>query len=328
MKKGIVFMAAMATSLVVFAQKKKSENIISDSAIIATSSEAACKCIDSIPTYNKSKLDIANMANDCIDKQVMTYQMMSKLTNSMGSLEDMLADNKKKKKGKTNEIIINTNTDAAEYKKYYYDLERDLMANCQSLQTKIASSDLIKEKSLSKNPLAMLAFSQALDAANDTIALDYYKKAVEKDANFVFAWDNLGLTYRKLRQYDKAIHAYQQSLNIDPNNEIPLQNLAVVYIHIERYEEAIKTYEKMALLSPNNPEVFYGLGHVYANFLNENEKGLDNICKAYNLYTQQKSPYRTDAESIMSAVYHKMKKAGKEKKFYSILKDNNIEVND
>ncbi|MDG2433581.1 hypothetical protein, partial [Flavobacterium sp.] len=69
------------------------------------------------------------------------------------------------------------------------------------------------------------------------------------------------------------------------------------------------------------------LGNVYALNLKEYEKGLDNMCKAYNLYVSQKSPYRTDAESIINMIYAELKKQGKETQFNQILKDNNITQN-
>ena len=48
------------------------------------------------------------------------------------------------------------------------------------------------------------------------------------------------------------------------------------------------------------------------------------MCKAYNLYIQQKSPYRADAEKVINIIYYEMKKQGKEEKFNEILKANNI----
>jgi len=66
------------------------------------------------------------------------------------------------------------------------------------------------------------------------------------------------------------------------------------------------------------------LGDVYATKLNDYEKGLEYMCKAYNLYIEQKSPYRADAEKVINIIYYEMKKQGKEEKFNEILKANNI----
>lgn len=51
------------------------------------------------------------------------------------------------------------------------------------------------------------------------------------------------------------------------------------------------------------------------------------MCKAYVIYTQQKSPYRTDAEKVIAYIYSEMKKQNKTDKFNEVLKANNINQN-
>jgi tetratricopeptide (TPR) repeat protein len=97
-----------------------------------------------------------------------------------------------------------------------------------------------------------------------------------------------------------------------------------VYIYKKEYKKAVKSYEKLAKIDPNNPEVYYGIGNIYAVYLNEYEKALDNLCQAYNIYSEQKSPYRTDAEKLIQLVYGEMKKQGKEAKFDEILEKHHI----
>ena len=48
-----------------------------------------------------------------------------------------------------------------------------------------------------------------------------YEKALEIDPVFAFAWDNLGLTYRRLEKYDLALDAYRKSLELVPNGFMP-----------------------------------------------------------------------------------------------------------
>jgi tetratricopeptide (TPR) repeat protein len=52
---------------------------------------------------------------------------------------------------------------------------------------------------------------------------------VKIDPNFAYAYDNMGICYRRLEEYDKAIEAYEKSLKIDPYGTMPLQNLGIVY---------------------------------------------------------------------------------------------------
>jgi tetratricopeptide (TPR) repeat protein len=284
----------------------------------------ACKCIDSVDTYNKSKKEISKGINSCIDKQMMAYQLGKQLS----SIKDLL----KEKEGnyvenKQVNVEINVNPESDSYKKNYYEMETYLMDNCPAVKDKIAANDQIGEKSLSNNPDAMRFYELALDETklgNFEKAIDYYKKALVYDKEFAFAYDNMGICYRRLNEFDKAIESYEKSLEIDPNGMMPLQNIGIVYIYKKQYKKAVKSYEKLAKIDPDNPEVYYGLGNVYAVHLAEYEKALTNLCIAYRIYTTQKSPYRSDAEKLIQIVYDEMKKEGKEDKFDEILKKNNI----
>ncbi len=294
---------------------KEVDTLVKPEEILFESSTLACKCIDSIPAINKSTKEKSIQIRKCIDDQVIAYQSAVKLslivyTEPTDSLN----------------ISINVNPESKEYKKYYYEIERDLMDNCSSLKNLIGSNDVEGKNSFSKNPDAIDAYNDGLKwlNANDyEKALPYFQKAVEIDANFAFAWDNLGIIHRNLGNYKEAIKAYKKSIDINEINRTPLQNLALVYMFQEKYKKAIRTYKKLGKINEDNPEVFYGIGNAYKN-LEEYEKSLDNMCKAYNLYISQNSPYRTDAEKIINILYKKMKSDGKENRFKEILKSNNI----
>ena len=200
----------------------------------------ACDCIDSVDTYNKSVDDVTKEISECIDKNVDAYQLGSKLMSI-----DLLKDNQANEKGKRKiNITINTNKNTSEYKKYYYEMERYLMENCPSLKRKIAGNEKQNNKSISKNEEAKKLYDRGLDeAANNNYekAIYYYEAALKLDPEFAFAWDNLGLTYRKMDNYDKAIESYQKSLEIDPDGRMPLQNIAVAYQYKKDFQAAINT---------------------------------------------------------------------------------------
>lgn len=286
----------------------------------------SCKCIDSINAYNKSTEEVTKEISNCINQQTGALQLGKKLL-SIDALQEKPKDKETKKQV---DISINTNENSKEYKQSYYELERYLMSNCSATKEKVAGTEKQSSKSVSENKKALELYSLGLKETkkeNFQKAPEYFEKAVIEDPEFAFAWDNLGISYRRLDNYDKAIEAYSKSIALDPNGKMPLQNIAVAYLHKKEFDKALTAYEKLAEVDDNNPEVFYGIGNIYAMDLKEYEKGLDNMCKAYNLYIDQKSPYRTDAETIINMIYAEMKKQGKEAQFNKILQDNNITQN-
>lgn len=272
----------------------------------------ACKCIDSISLSGKGKKEIAEEINTCIDKEVAGYQVALKIYHSMVDA------------GKNNEIRINTNKESDEYIKHYYEIERWLNDSCKAFRIAAATNDRKSENSVSKDPVAIDYYEQGVTLMQEEKYKDaesYFVKAVQQDKNFAFAWDNLGICRRKQNNLDGAIEAYNKSLEIDPLGMVPLQNIAIVYIYKKDYDNAIKAYERMATIHPDDPEIYYGIGAIYTYNKPDMEKALRNLCKAYNLYADAKSPYRSDAEKLISTVYAQMKKDGKEDLFYSILKE-------
>lgn len=310
----------MAVYSVGISQKNKES---ASNSLLRELSENACKCVDSIITINRSNAEISKDISSCIDKQTGAYQLGSKLMN----IDDLKADAKEINGKKQINISINMNENSEDYKDSYYEIEKYLMNNCPKLKEKIGSNEKINAKSLSFNNKALEYYDKGIaesEKEHFEKAVKYFEKAVNEDPEFAFAWDNLGLNYRKLNKYDEAIAAYKKSLEIDPFGLMPLQNIAVVYQYTKEYDKAIDAYQRLSLVDSNNPEVFYGMGNVYANSLFEYEKGLDYMCKAYNMYIAIKSPYRADAETAINIIYAAMKKQGKEDKFDEILKDNNI----
>ena len=327
MKKKLLFLSMFIFSTCIYSQVDSTSQSVSSkfdkNQFLKELSDNACKCIDSINTYNKIVDTVSSEINNCIDKQVGVYQMGLKLT-SIGDLSEIDKDKE------TINIIINSNPNSKEYKKYYYEIEKYLMTNCSPIKAKMAANDIVKESSRSNNNEAIKYYNLGIDESkkeNYEKALEYYKKAVVFDPNFAFAYDNIGICSRKLNKIDDAIDAYEKSLKIDPNGTVPLQNIAIAYIFKKEYKKGVKAYEKLAKLDPNNPEVFYGIGNIYAQYLFEYEKALENLCQAYTIYIQQKSPYRTDAEKLINIVYSEMKKQGKEKTFNDILEKYNINQN-
>jgi tetratricopeptide (TPR) repeat protein len=318
-KKRITILIPIFICSLFFSQKAK-DKLPTAEKILQELSESTCKCIDSINGYNKIKDSINKEISACIDKKVLVYEMSKSLAKTNADIE-----NGKIKDKKVN-ITINSNPESDDYKRAYYEIETHLMQNCSRLKDLVNAAES-KNDLMSKNPEAIDFYNKAIDASKKEDwkeAIKNYKSAVEKDPKFTYAWDNMGVCYRRIGEYDNAINAYKKSLEIDPKGKMSLQNIAMAYIYKKEYQKAIDAYLNLDKVHSGDAEVYYGIGQVYYEYLKDNEKALDYMAKAYNIYVDQKSPYRTDAETIIQYIHTKMKEAGKTDKFKEILQKNKI----
>ncbi|AZB07894.1 tetratricopeptide repeat protein [Chryseobacterium sp. G0162] len=317
-KKTITILSFILPFYLSFSQEKSDEK-----KIIQELSENACKCTDSIAFSNRKKEEIIKDVHDCIDKYTGALQISSLLSGAEKLSEKTPEVNGKKKIT----LTYDTNKNSQQYKDSYNKLERYLLQNCESVKKAAQTTETNYDK-FSKNEAAIDFYQEAVEASkkeNWKEAILNYEQAVKSDPKFIYAWDNLGICYRRIGEYDKALNAYKQSLAIDPKGKMPLQNIALTYVYKKEYQKAIDAYNDFDKIYPGDPEVYYGIGQTYFSHLKNNEKGLDYICKAYRVYTEQKSPYRSDAETIIGYIYKSMKEENKMDRFKEILKDNKID---
>lgn len=329
MKKISLFLIGLVFFTNMYAQKsKKKDNeketlVLNDSTIIREFADKACKCIDSINVFGMKNSAVTEAINVCIDKEVDAYTLIKQISEATkenidtnGAIKDI-------------NIYVNTDKNSKTYKQGYFELERYLMGNCEALKLKINANDQLRINSMSTNEDAVECYikgMKAFESEQFEKSIKLFKEAVEIDPKFAFAWDNLGLSYRYLGKFDEAIEAYQKSLEVDPYGTMPLQNIAIAYEYKKDYDKAIEAYQRLEEMDANNPEIHYGIGRIYATN-NQLEKGLHEMCKAYNLYIELNSPFRTDAEKVINFIYVEMIKQGKEEQFHQILKEYNIKEN-
>jgi tetratricopeptide (TPR) repeat protein len=280
--------------------------------ILSKYAQDACTCIDSITVGKKDHKQISTDIAACIDRQTILYQSIVEISRAM-------------KEGNLN-IELNVDKGSRKYKAYYFSIEEWLTDSCASLKNAVASNNKESEFSVSKDKKALEQYNKGMDyvnAENYKDALTWFEKAVKTDPRFAFAWDNIGICNRRLGNLDAALDAYNKSLALDPNGKTPLQNIPVVYQFKKDYNKALEAYQNLLVVFPGDAEGYFGIGRMYL-IKSDYEKGLDNMCKAYNIYVEINSPYRVDAQTIISGLYKAMKEKGQEELFNKILKDNHI----
>lgn len=265
-----------------------------DEKILAVINEA-CECISKIETSSEAKND--NISN-CI-------------TQSLETAKD--------EKGGTKKESNDMN---------YKMVENYLVQHCQSLKELAFTENKKFKYASSDNVLAQLAYDDGMEYINEgdtENAILKFSKAVEIDPNFAFAWDNLGISYRKNKQYDQAIAAYLKSLEIYPEGRLPLLNIAITYNLNQQYSEAVTYYEKFIDIYSDDPEGYYGLGLILYT-QDQEEAGLDNLIRAYTIYTSQNSPYRADAAKKIGYMYKDLKNQDKLEVFHKVADKYNLKV--
>ena len=265
---------------------------------------------------NEKFLTISNDACNCISKisledEEKNKQIQNCISVSLKKLEKN-ADSSNKQSAEMN----------------YKQVENYLVQNCESLKNIAFSENKKFKHASSENVLAQLAYDDGMEYNNNgdvESAILKFIKAVEIDPNFAFAWDNLGISYRKNKEYDKAIAAYQKSLEIYPEGRLPLLNIAIAYNLNKNYDQAIVYYKKFITLYSEDPEGYYGLGLILYT-QDQQEEGLDNLVRAYTIYTAQNSPYRADAAKKIGYMYKDLKNQDKLEVFNKIADKYNLKV--
>lgn len=82
-------------------------------------------------------------------------------------------------------------------------------------------------------------------------------------------WWNLlffiGLAYRKLGEYERAIHFFTEVGRIKPSQSDAYNELGLCYASLMDYDNAEKYFKKAALIEENDPELLCNLAAVYIN---------------------------------------------------------------
>lgn len=102
-----------------------------------------------------------------------------------------------------------------------------------------------------------------LVAGNAQEALPEFQRAVNYDANWVVAFNDLGRTYVKLTDHVHAEEAYSRAIGLDTSWVYPHVNLGGVYLMQKDWFRAEQTYFRATQLDPGLATPWFFLGQVY-----------------------------------------------------------------
>jgi tetratricopeptide (TPR) repeat protein len=118
-----------------------------------------------------------------------------------------------------------------------------------------------------KNPLYLYWLAKLdYDARAYNAAINRLRRVIELDPNMMRAYNNLGLCYDSLGQFDEAIQSFTRAIELNRRQKQPSAwpplNLAVSLISLNRLDEAAARLREALSYNPEFPQAHYELGLV------------------------------------------------------------------
>ena len=118
-----------------------------------------------------------------------------------------------------------------------------------------------------QNPLYLYWLAKLdYDAREYTPAISRLRHVIELDPNMMRAYNNLGLCYDALGQFDEAVQSFTRAIELNRKQEHPSAwpplNLAVSLISLNRLDEALARLHEALRYNPKFPQAHYQLGLV------------------------------------------------------------------
>jgi len=125
---------------------------------------------------------------------------------------------------------------------------------------------------------ALRAFEQAAKesaAGFPEKAIVHLQRAIREQPNYYEAYNNLGVQYQKLQQWNEAIRAYRRATELRPNSAKAHLNLAIAFMEQGQMHEALDSLEAARKAEPGSANVHLLLGQIYLrkqDYLNAQEE--------------------------------------------------------
>jgi tetratricopeptide (TPR) repeat protein len=114
---------------------------------------------------------------------------------------------------------------------------------------------------------------------NPNKAIEYWGHAIKQKQNIPRAYNNRGLAYYDLKQYQKAIKDYDQAIKQDPDYVAALNNRGNSYYELAEYQQALTNFSQSLQLEPNYAKAHFNRGLVYYQ-LNQSDQACNDFQKA------------------------------------------------
>jgi len=114
---------------------------------------------------------------------------------------------------------------------------------------------------------------KAVQAGDFQRALALLQKVVQADPRNADAWNYVGFSHRKLKQFDPSLAAYQRALAINPDHRGANEYLGELYLMIGEPEKARERLAKLQSVCPGGCEAYDDLRRAIEAYQSAKKKG-------------------------------------------------------
>jgi tetratricopeptide (TPR) repeat protein len=138
----------------------------------------------------------------------------------------------------------------------------ELKTEKQAISISEWTYNLSKQKPRLAAEMCQKGFNFSING-QDQKALQYFKKATERDPNDPLAWYGLGYCHAGLNNQESAIEAYKQAIRVNPYDEVTHFQLGNYYTKLGRHADAIAAYREVIRINPEFEAAHFNLGVAY-----------------------------------------------------------------
>lgn len=139
------------------------------------------------------------------------------------------------------------------------------------------------EEALARNPenlkLRIVYAEQLIEDGFLLDAQEEYKDLIKVFPDNAELYFNLGVTYEKQNDLDKALECFEQAAVLDPEDPDFSYNVAFMLDRKGDYENAIEIYQTTLSLNPEDSNAYFNLGYIYSQ-QNKHELAIEHFKKA------------------------------------------------
>ena len=111
-------------------------------------------------------------------------------------------------------------------------------------------------------------------------SINKWKRAVELNPQYFFAYNNLGNALLNLKKYDEALTNFNKAIEIKPDFSDAYNNKGNVLSKLNKYDDALLNYDKAIEIKPDSINGYIFKAHILS-VLDRLEEALENYKKAY-----------------------------------------------